>query len=130
MAVLVLLLNDEPCSNNGCEVKPALAEAVPVLGNCRLPREMIPPLTSKVAAGVVVLMPMSPELDWNNSELPRIELEVQRGIKSGVPEPTTAAVVPTLVPLFCVPLAGLPGPSGASMNAEGGNPPMVCASLA
>ncbi len=52
------LLNDEPCNENGCELNPLPAVAVPVLGNCSAPRAITPPFTSSVAAGVVVLIPI------------------------------------------------------------------------
>src|SRR5271168_3204142 len=135
MAFCVPLLNDDPCSKNGCELNPAPAVAVPVLGNCNGPREITLPFTSSVAAGVIVLMPTAtvlPEPDWNSTELPRTELLVQRGTKSVVPEPLTRAVAPTSEPApALLPLFGAFARVGtANTKAEAGRPPTVSASPA
>src|SRR5580700_8975587 len=133
MALLVPLLNDDPCSEKGWELNPPPAVAVSVLGSCNGPRAITLPLTSRVAAGVVVLIPtvaVLPEPDWNSAELPSIELAVQRGMKSVVPEPTTPAVVPASPEPLPLGLPGPGDPGAASTKAEAGSPLMVCASPA
>jgi hypothetical protein len=93
--VLLVLLNVEAISVSGCESLPAVA--APVAGKFSLPRMVPAPLTSRVTAGVVVLMPtfaVVPVPDWNRVELPRAPvLLVQRGRKSVVPVPDNAAEV-------------------------------------
>ena len=54
------LLNADACKEKGCDGNPCEAFAVPVLGNCSAPREMRLPLTSRLADGVAVLMPIMP----------------------------------------------------------------------
>ena len=60
-----MLLNAEAAKLNGCEFLPAVA--VPVAGRFKMPRTVLPPLISSVAAGVVVPMPILvvvPDTDW------------------------------------------------------------------
>jgi hypothetical protein len=80
--VLVPLLNAEATKSMGCELKPAVAVAVPIAGKLNKPRIVPPPFTSRVDAGVVVPMPtlaFVPVPDWNNTELPKVVLLVQSG---------------------------------------------------
>jgi hypothetical protein len=66
----------------GCELKPLLAVAVPVVGRLNKPRIVLPPFTSKVEAGLFVPIPtlaVVPVPDWNNTELPNVVLLVQMG---------------------------------------------------
>jgi hypothetical protein len=61
-AALLLLLNEEACRLAGCEFLPPVEAAVPVAGNCSVPRTVPAPLTSSVEAGVVVFKPTLAEL--------------------------------------------------------------------
>ena len=57
----VLLKADASCAK-GCELLPAGAVAVPVLGNSNVPRTMLLPPTSRVVAGEGLLMPIFAEV--------------------------------------------------------------------
>jgi hypothetical protein len=66
----------------GCELKPAVAVAVPAGGKLNRPRIVPPPFTSRADAGVVVLIPtfaFAPVPAWNTAELPKVVLLVQMG---------------------------------------------------
>ena len=76
-AVLVPLLNAEVTRFMGCELKPLLEVAVPVAGRLNRPRIVPPPFTSRVDAGLAVLMPtlaVLPLPSWNSTELPKVVL--------------------------------------------------------
>src|SRR5215831_15205993 len=94
---------------------------------------------SKVAPGAVVLMPTFVELpvpDWNKTEFPMFEAELQRGTKFVVPDPVTVPAGGALVVEFGVPVveeeldSDMDELGVASTKAEGGNPPIVSASAA
>jgi hypothetical protein len=55
----VVLLNTEAMKSYGCEFFPPAA-AVPVAGRVSEPRTLAVPLTSRVAQGAPVLMPILP----------------------------------------------------------------------
>src|SRR5215472_8745403 len=57
-AAWLLLLKEEASASSGWELNPCVAVAVPVAGNCSVPRMVAPPFTSSFAAGVVVPIPM------------------------------------------------------------------------
>jgi hypothetical protein len=89
-----VLLKAEAARFIGCELKPAVAVAVPVGGKLNNPRIVPPPFTSSVDAGFVVPIPslaFAPVPNWNNPEFPRVVLFVQMGMKFVVPEPLTLA---------------------------------------
>ena len=81
---LVPLLNAEVTKSKGCELKPLLVVAIPVAGKLNRPESVPPPLTSRVEAGLMVLMPslaVLPVPNWNSTELPMVDLPVQIGRK-------------------------------------------------
>lgn len=131
-----MLLKAEAARFSGCEFLPAVAVALPVLGRLRVPRMVAPPLTSKVEAGVAVLIPIFAALpvpDWNSTELMMSELESHSGRKFTVPVPVTApegggALWPVVYSELYAETAAFCGP--ARTNADGGNPPTVAASPA
>src|SRR5579862_7542928 len=58
IACPVALLKDEPSIDNGCELKPFEAVAVPVGGRRKFPRAVRLPLISSNALGVLVPIPI------------------------------------------------------------------------
>src|ERR1700732_3217319 len=114
----------------------ANAESVPLGNRVSVSRTSLLPLTSSVAAGAVVPMPMS-ELFWKIMELMMSLVESHMGTKSSVPLPVTAGFAGGAA-FF----AGLDGADGgfalpplpwvllANTKADGGSPPMVSASAA
>ena len=54
----MVLLKADAARFSGCEFFPALAVAVPVAAKLNVPRTVVPPTTSRVVAGVVVLIPI------------------------------------------------------------------------
>src|SRR5208282_1112133 len=72
-AVCELLLKVEATRPNGLESAPPAAVAVAAAGKFNRPRMVAPPLTSRVAAGVMVPIPIFavlPVPDCNKTELP------------------------------------------------------------
>src|SRR6516225_1110187 len=67
-AACVLLSKAEASESSGWESNPVLPVAVPVAGNCSLPRMKVLPLTSSLPAGLLLPMPTLPVLsktaDW------------------------------------------------------------------
>ena len=67
-AALVLPLKAEASASSGWEGYPVLPVAVPVAGNCSVPRMKVLPLTSSLPAGLVLPMPTLPlfskTADW------------------------------------------------------------------
>src|SRR5690242_14301500 len=128
-ALLVPLLNDDASRLKGPELDPALAVAVPRLGNCTWPRTTALPFTSSVAAGVVLLIPIlavAPEPDWKITELTMSDVVSHSGTKFTVPVPvtgldTSGANASVLTAAVSV-LAAAPAVGAARTKAEGGNP--------
>jgi hypothetical protein len=89
---LVPLLKAEAARSMGSEFAPLVAVATPALGRLSKPRIVLPPLTSSVAAGFVVLIPtfaVLPDPDWKITELMMSEVESHSGTKFNVPVPVT-----------------------------------------
>src|SRR6516162_11003249 len=67
-AACVLLSKAEASESSGWESNPVLPVAVPVAGNCSVPRMKVLPLTSSLPAGLVLPMPTLPlfskTADW------------------------------------------------------------------
>src|SRR5215469_1033107 len=128
-AAWVLVLKTEANASSGWEMNPFVAVAVPVAGNCKVPRMKAPPLTSNVPAGWVLPMPTFPPI-WKMMEFPRVLLLVQMGMKLVVPLPPTAG----RFKLRFRPADDWAGDADcegvASTKAETGNPAIVSASAA
>src|SRR5579859_3079099 len=118
---------------------PLIATVLSVLlgNNVRVSRTSVLPLTSSVAAGAVVLMPIC-ELFWNMIESTMSLVVSHIGMKSTTPLPVTAglaggadelavlAAAVEVAPLLLVLVAA----ELARTNAEAGSPPTVSASPA
>src|SRR6266853_2016340 len=134
-AAFVLLLNDEATRLRGCEFLPAVAFAVPVAGRPSAPRKMPLPVTSSVAAGAVLPMPTLVPLSKTSelamsaaaSNLASLFTVPPAVVTGVVPVASGCAVAPWLAPLIVVVRLAA---AAASMKAEGGSPPSVCASAA
>ena len=95
-------------------------------------------MMSRVEVGVVVLMPtfaVVPVPDWNTTELPCVLAPVHIGRKFVVPAPVIVAggsePGDAVVPVAVAPeAAGCADRGAASINADGGSPPIVSASAA
>jgi hypothetical protein len=75
----LLLLNTETASFKGCELIPGAGRGCARSGQTQRAAHGSPLLTSSLEAGVAVLMPTSVPV-WNNTELPRLEVEVHKGM--------------------------------------------------
>src|SRR5215469_12581922 len=120
---------------------PAVAVAVPFAGKDKVPRTFAVPLTSKVAVGVVMFTPIfavAPIPVWARAEFWMLVAVVNSGRTFTVPplvvtlDVTGGASLAAFVTddefALAVPDPGLTLP--ASMNADAGRPPSVCASAA
>src|ERR1700732_4711580 len=106
----------------------ASVESVPLGNKVNVSRTALLPLTSRVAPGAVVLIPIW-ELFWKIKELTMSLVPSHRGTKSNVPLPVTAGftgggafLVPEAAGAAFVPFA-IAGVLLANTNAEGGRPP-------
>src|SRR5450631_3694089 len=113
---------------------PLIATVLSVLlgNNVSVSRTSVLPLTSSVAAGAVVLMPIC-EFFWNMMESTMSLVVSHIGMKSTTPLPVTAGLAGgaelfVAVEVDVVPLAALAEEvlfPFASMNADAGRPPIV-----
>src|SRR6202034_3353314 len=137
---LVVLLNDDATKFSGCEFLPAVAVAAAIAGSVTAPRIVAAPATSSVGAGVAVPMPslaVAPVPVCVTAELCTFVAVVHSGSAFNVPPVVVTSEV-ARVAADAAGFAAIPPteatavpPTGiASANAEGGNPPRVCASAA
>ena len=131
------LLKAEAARFSGCELLPAVAVAVPVVGRENVPRTVALPFTSRLVVGALVLMPtlaVGDVPDWNNAELPMVATPVNSGKNPVVPAPVIVPGGTTLgapvVAAGLVELLPTTLPDAARANADAGKPPTVCASPA
>src|SRR6516165_7305877 len=103
IAAFVLLLKAEASESSGREGYPVVPVAVPVAGNCSVPRMKVLPLTSSLPAGLVFPMPTLPVLsktaDWWMTQAP---VNLARKLAVAVP---SAVMVPQEVVRGLVPEA-------------------------
>src|SRR5579864_9488532 len=142
----MVLLNEDAAKFSGCELVPFVAVAGPVDGRVSVPvtevapRIVAPPFTSSVVAGVVVPMPIFavvPAPVCEIAEFWTLVAVVNRGRALTVPpvvvtfeEVVEGAAIEAFAVLWFR-AVGTPTLIGAaSMKAEGGSPPKVCASPA
>src|SRR5580704_7425752 len=138
-AALVPLLKVEATSPRPFELLPAAAVAVEAAGKLSSPRTVVEPLTSRVAAGVEVPMPILAVLPLpvcSTTESMMVDPPLKKGKKLAVPPVvvTSVAVDGEALPPSAL-AAGLADPEpltggAASTKAEGGSPPIVSASPA
>ena len=134
------LLKADASMLSGCEFRPPAAVAKPFHGKFKSPRTVAAPLTSMVEAGVVVpkpILPVEPEPVCVMIELVMSVAVSHKGTVFAVPPDVVTFEEGGGGRVFDVELAAtmvalvVPATGGAaSTKADGGSPPMVCASAA